>query len=67
MRFHPQLGHTVVDKTGLTGRYDYTLQWTPDNAPPPMPGNNGGPPRKGNAAMMRLQYRSLRQFRSSLD
>jgi bla regulator protein blaR1 len=39
----PQLGHTVVDKTGLTGRYDYTLQWTPDNAPPPMPGNNGGP------------------------
>ena len=39
----PQLGHTVVDKTGLTGRYDYTLQWTPDNAPPPMIGGPGGP------------------------
>jgi bla regulator protein BlaR1 len=39
----PQLGRTVVDKTGLTGRYDFTLQWTPDNAPPPMLGGPGGP------------------------
>jgi uncharacterized protein (TIGR03435 family) len=23
-----QLGGTVVDKTGLTGRYDYTLKWS---------------------------------------
>ncbi len=37
----PQLGRSVVDKTGLTGRYDYTLQWTPDNAPPPIPGGSG--------------------------
>lgn len=39
----PQLGRSVVDKTGLTGRYDYTLKWAPDNAPPPMMGAPGGP------------------------
>jgi uncharacterized protein (TIGR03435 family) len=39
----PQLGRSVFDKTGLTGRYDFTLQWTPDNAPPPMLGGPGGP------------------------
>jgi uncharacterized protein (TIGR03435 family) len=40
-----QLGRSVVDKTGLTGAYDFTLQWTPDNAPPGMGGPEGGPPR----------------------
>jgi uncharacterized protein (TIGR03435 family) len=40
-----QLGRTVIDKTGLTGSYDYTLQWTPDDASPPMPGGaDGGAP-----------------------
>jgi uncharacterized protein (TIGR03435 family) len=49
MLIHPlavYLGRSVVDKTSLTGRYDFTLQWTPDNAPPPMlggPGGSGGP------------------------
>ncbi len=27
-----QLGMIVVDKTGLTGKYDFNLQWTPDNS-----------------------------------
>ncbi len=35
------MGRTVIDRTGLTGNYDYTLQWTPDDAPPPTPGADG--------------------------
>jgi uncharacterized protein (TIGR03435 family) len=46
----PRLGRSVVDKTGLTGRYDYTLRWTPDQGLTPMPGGaGGGPPREDNA------------------
>jgi uncharacterized protein (TIGR03435 family) len=46
----PQLGHTVIDKTGLTGKYDYTLQWTPDEGMTPTPGGaGGGPPHEENA------------------
>ena len=32
-----QLGSTVQDKTGLTDKYDITLQWTPDRNASPMP------------------------------
>jgi uncharacterized protein (TIGR03435 family) len=38
-----QVGRTILDKTGLTGKYDYTLEWEPDDAPP-MAGNEKGLP-----------------------
>jgi bla regulator protein blaR1 len=41
-----QLGRTVLDKTGLTGKYDFTLNWTPDEnqGPPVPPGADNAPP-----------------------
>jgi uncharacterized protein (TIGR03435 family) len=44
-----QLGRTIIDKTGLAGTYDYTLNWTPDDAPPMGGGPGGGPPGSDNA------------------
>jgi len=26
-----QMGRTILDRTGLTGNYDFTLRWSPDN------------------------------------
>jgi uncharacterized protein (TIGR03435 family) len=37
-----QLGRTVFDETGLTGLYDYTLQWTPDDRFGPFPNGSNG-------------------------
>jgi bla regulator protein BlaR1 len=31
-----QLGRTILDETGLTGKYDFTLQWAPDERAGPM-------------------------------
>jgi uncharacterized protein (TIGR03435 family) len=46
------LGRTVIDKTGLSGKYDITLEWTPDESQavrlgpdaPPAPPPDSAPP-----------------------
>ena len=44
-----QIGSTIVDKTGLTGNYDYTLTFTPDQGAGPMMGMaKGVPPPDGD-------------------
>ena len=53
-----QLGRPVIDKTGLTGVYDFTLEWTPESGPGLGPGFGGPgaslpgkePPRLDNPA-----------------
>ena len=38
-----RLGHNVLDKTGLTGKYDLAMEWPPEELPGPMSdGGEGG-------------------------
>ncbi len=41
------LGDVVVDKTGLTGNYDFKLTWVPDEAQAGKPGAQGVPAANG--------------------
>ena len=43
------VGRSVVDKTGLTGNYDFNLNWTPDQGSMPMPGPGAGGSTRGDA------------------
>ncbi len=50
-----QLGHAVVDKTGLTGKYDFSMDFTPPQAPPaPSQGAAGNVPAPLTAADLEL-------------
>jgi uncharacterized protein (TIGR03435 family) len=41
------LGDVVLDKTGLTGNYDFKLNWVPDEAQAGKPGAQGLPATNG--------------------
>ncbi len=44
-----ELGRTVIDKTGLTSKYDFTLKWTEERQAPMFKGAEGSPPGTGSA------------------
>ena len=48
-----RMNQPVIDRTGLTGRYDFVLRWTPDNVQ--NAAANAGPSRDGTPIVTALQ------------
>jgi uncharacterized protein (TIGR03435 family) len=48
-----RVNREVVDRTGLSGSYDFTLRWTPENFQ--NPADNAGPSRDGTTIFTALQ------------
>ena len=49
-RLSETLHRTIVDKTGLTGKYDIVLEWASEDGPAPMPPGPGGDHRGADSA-----------------
>jgi uncharacterized protein (TIGR03435 family) len=45
-----ELGRTVIDKTGLTSKYDFTLKWTGERQAPMFKGAEGSQPGTGGTS-----------------
>jgi uncharacterized protein (TIGR03435 family) len=68
------LERPVVDQTGLTGKYDFVLAWTPDEtqfrsfggAPPPPPADKEAPPDLFTAIQQQLGLK-LESTRAPVD
>jgi uncharacterized protein (TIGR03435 family) len=68
------LDRPVVDKTGITGRFDFTIQWTPDESqfggrggqPPPAPAGQDPPPGLFTAIQEQLGLK-LESTRAPVD
>jgi uncharacterized protein (TIGR03435 family) len=50
MMLSQQAGRIVVDRTGLTGMFDFDLQWTPEQLPQRAPGTPADQPLRINGA-----------------